>query len=433
MTKPAKGIFAKLRRTQVEPLPEPELEPQRLTALRQRAAVAENPDLVNFNDDSVGDDNAPGRGLQPVVLVRKARDASTVWTDASSWFGGLPKLGAIAWPQGADGRPLPFAAQVAVADIAAVRPDSLLPAGGSLAFFLGEGAVIHVPEGVTQFSAAPADLPLAYDEGGHAFPEVETLLGHTLFPFWPVEPVALILPPDLRDPADAGQHDAIRSAMEAALPAELSRRGHAFDAAALPEHIWGGPVPVWWHGVDHFIVQLSLALDRTDNGASDGQRDGLSALIGALDGFAADRDLWAQLTAEEREVFAEALENAWQQFDGLLHPPAPRRIEELATLSLRAMIAGDAEAFAALPEPVRDLLNHDYRLPVDSLPQMFGLGADIGNAGHDHLGDVLLLQLPYDDMAEWRFGDNGTFRFWIGPEALAERNWGAAELTFDTH
>jgi hypothetical protein len=429
MNSPARNILAKLRRTPTEPLPEPELAPERLVALRFRAAAAEDPDLLNFNADSNGEESTQGGALQPVVLVRKAREADTVWTDATSWFGGLPKLGAIEWPRDSDGYPLPFAGQIGVADIAAVRPNSLLPSTGSLAFFLGEGAVIYVPAGVTQFTQAPDDLAPSFDEGGFPFPAEESPFNRLLFPFWPVEPVALILPANLRDPSDTERHEEIYEAMDAALPTELARREIHFSAASLPEDAWDGPMPIWWHGVDHLLGHLRLALAH----ASGGQQDGLAALIGALEGFAAERDPWEPLSPEENEVFVEALDNAWQQFDGVLHHPAPRDVKDLATLSLRAMISGEAEAFAALPVPARDALNRDYRMPIGALPQMFGLGADIQNAVLEHIDDVLLLQLPYDDMMEWRFGDNGAFQFWISPADLAERRFDVATLTFDGH
>lgn len=397
MAKPAKGIFAKLRRAPAEPIPEPELGPQKLAALRLRAAVAEDPDLAAARVDEV-QALAPASqdiDLQPVALVRAARHAGTDWTDAASWFGGLPKLGAIAWPTGSDGAPLPFAAQIALADIASTHAGGQALSGGSLAFFLGDGAVIHVPEGVSQPSAAPADLAPAYDEGGRTFPKGETLLSRAVFPFWPVEPIL---------PSQAGQPP----------------RG-PFHAAGMPAGAWDGPVPVWWHGVDHLIAQLGLVLDRAGEDTSEGQRDGLSALVGALDGFAAERDPWAQLSSEEREVFAEALDNAWQQFGGLLDGPVPRTIEDLATLSLRAMTTGDAEAFAALPAPVREVINGDYRQPVGGLPRMF--------ERDEHSGGVLLLELPEDDMMEWRFG--GAFQFRISPGDLAERRWDTAVMTFE--
>jgi uncharacterized protein YwqG len=48
-------------------------------------------------------------------------------------------------------------------------------------------------------------------------------------------------------------------------------------------------------------------------------------------------------------------------------------------------------------------------------------------------GNVLLLQLVYDDMMHWRFGDMGAFQFWIPPDDLARGNWAAVRVTFECH
>jgi uncharacterized protein YwqG len=45
----------------------------------------------------------------------------------------------------------------------------------------------------------------------------------------------------------------------------------------------------------------------------------------------------------------------------------------------------------------------------------------------------MLLQLVYDDMMHWRFGDNGAYQFWISPEDLVRGNWAAAHVTFECH
>lgn len=391
MNKPVKGLLGKLRRAEPAGEPEPELGAERIAALRIRAAVAEDPCLA---EDQTGED-----GLKPVVLARSARGADGQWVHAASWFGGLPKLGAIAWPVGADGLPLPFAAQVSLAEIAAASPCNPLPDNGSLAFFLGDGAVIHVPEGVSQFTPLPQqDMAVSL--------------------YWPVEAVPLTLPAESEEPATAG--DAIGAALAALLP----RRDAPFTPAEVD---WNGPVPVWWHGVDYLIDELRLALT---GATASGQRDSLSALIGALAGFAADRNPWDRLNPEERDVFVEALDNAWQQFPTLLeHPPVPRHVDDLAAVSIRAMMTGEGRAFAALPDSARERINRDYRLPPHGVAQMFGPPMETEGAPRREGDAVLLLQLPSDDMMDWDFGD-GVYQFWIDPEALAARNWQTVRLTF---
>jgi len=45
----------------------------------------------------------------------------------------------------------------------------------------------------------------------------------------------------------------------------------------------------------------------------------------------------------------------------------------------------------------------------------------------------MLLQLVYDDMMHWDFGDMGAFQFWISPDELAHGNWAAVRVTFEGH
>jgi len=45
----------------------------------------------------------------------------------------------------------------------------------------------------------------------------------------------------------------------------------------------------------------------------------------------------------------------------------------------------------------------------------------------------MLLQLSYDYLLFWRFGDCGAYQFWIAPDDLKRGNWSAARLTFEGH
>jgi uncharacterized protein YwqG len=66
---------------------------------------------------------------------------------------------------------------------------------------------------------------------------------------------------------------------------------------------------------------------------------------------------------------------------------------------------------------------------------MFGRGVEIqgDSCAMREEGYVMLLQLHYDDLMHWRFGDCGVYQFWISPEDLAKRNWAAAKMTFECH
>lgn len=113
--------------------------------------------------------------------------------EATSWLGGLPCVPAgFAWPNGNDGRPLNFIAQI---DLAALKPEPStgarapgLPTEGALLVFIGDGyavRVVSVPE-MTHAAQAipPADLADVSEQGfwGEG----------TTFARWPVDPVAYI-------------------------------------------------------------------------------------------------------------------------------------------------------------------------------------------------------------------------------------------------
>jgi uncharacterized protein YwqG len=62
---------------------------------------------------------------------------------------------------------------------------------------------------------------------------------------------------------------------------------------------------------------------------------------------------------------------------------------------------------------------------------MFGLAGVKQTNLYEHLGDLLLLQLSYDDMNEWRFGDLGLWHFWLSRADAAARRWDKVTLTFE--
>lgn len=397
---------------------------------------------------------APAVSRAPVVLVRKPRLPGRDWFDDASWLGGLPRLGDALWPRGAAGEPLPFAAQVDLADIAAAFPGADLPREGSLAFFLGTGAVVAVPAGPWDFAAPPEDLPPAYDEGGLPFPPAPNRFSRWFFPFWPVDPVALNLPGEAPVDEDAVTVQAARHA---------GGRDHPFYAAGV-----GEPVErLWWHAIIHLADGLHEALDasarplalRRDALASrraallrleadagtdpeaiedardavamvvaeleelEDQRAALPAMAEALDQFVAGRDPWTALEADELAIAGEILAELHERYGELVRYHVPGTLADLATISLRAMMSGPPDVFAAMPDDVLARINRDYRLtPVERQHRMFGPG--------DAPGEILLLQLAYDDMMEWCWGETGAWRFTIPEDAAAAGNWSAARLSF---
>lgn len=427
---------------------------ERLTRVRDRVEAWE-PDAILVQKTApdpaarlLTPQEAPDRTAPPpppVVLARKPRERTRDWWQDRSWFGGLPRLGSAAWPRGLDGMPLPFAAQINLAEVAAACPESPLPHEGSLAFFLGEGAVIHVADGDHAPTEPPEGLPPAYDEGSYPLPERASHTTRPLFPFWPVEPIGLPLPEVLRCHADEEQHEEIRAAQGALLGDRLPLREFAFSVYSARNEAIEGADDLWWFGVQHLVASLRNALDGAPRLIAMSEEAGDQAAVAererqarelptfaaALENLAAGRDPWAVLDDEERDVVRQALRALRNEFADLVRHHVPHSTDALADLCIRRMITGDDTALAALPDAMLAFINERYRLTSQDPHQMFGLAGVKQSNLYDHLDDLLLLQLSYDDMNEWRFGDMGLWHFWIGPDHATAGRWDKATLTFE--
>lgn len=417
-----------------------------------------------------------GQRVDPIAIIRKARDKDRDWSNDRSWFGGLPKLGGQAWPRGKDGLPLPFVAQLDLAEIAAANPDTPLPREGSLAFFINEGAVLHVPPGDHQPTPAPDDLPHAYEEDGYPLPEVRSPLTHSLFPFWPVEPARMRLPEDLPPVSeDEDDLEIIDAAQIAASAAITPRREYAFSTGGRLTEGIAGAETMWWYGAGLVLRQLQAALayvpraiagressiakgkeyqarllaapeldekaladsrdwkerNRADIPKIEAEGRGLAEFAARFETFVAGRDPWSEMTAEEAALLKEVMETARRDFEQLCRFHVSLSLRDVRNATIRRMITGDQRAAAAIPDAVLALLNEQYRLPTSWQHQMFGLGGCRQTNRYDHMCDHLLLQIVYDDLPEFRFGDMGLYQFWISPENLAAGRWDQVQLTFE--
>jgi len=146
------------------------------------------------------------------------------------------------------------------------------------------------------------------------------------------------------------------------------------------------------------------------------------------------RDPWALMEPAEVEHLDAQIKPAAEEFRDFAGSYVPTRRKDLETLTLITM-ASDPRGYAALPEPVRALINRDYLLPGGGWHQMFGRGVEIqgDSSAMREDGYIMLLQLTYDDLMHWRFGDNGAYQFWISPADLDKRNWLASKMTFECH
>ncbi|BCW90113.1 hypothetical protein sos41_32810 [Alphaproteobacteria bacterium SO-S41] len=425
----------------------------------------------------------------PVVVSLKPRDPNPRWHDARSWFGGQPRLGGQPWPRGRkSGQALPFAAQLDLAELAAAHPDSPLPKSGSLAFFLDEGAVVFVPDRADRTpTPTPANAVGCYEPEGDIFPQKPSPYTRFAFPFWPIAFTTLGVSGDMPDFDDDDSVEGLQEALSAAVAAAFEKREFFFTAKQAIVAAGETVMPFWWHGpltyAEHLRIaqfhagdverarrpylekarsevvrltpkkrfslfgtrptppdpalekaQKELARAEAQDARYRRQLAGFDAFIAEADAFAAGRDPWTPMTPAEVEAFRALFKRGRTEFEDIARYRTPHSPEDIATSTMLAMMTGDETAFAALPVPYRDYINTRYRLTSSGWHQIFGLGVDIqGSAISENVDNHLLLQLMYDDMVAWRFGDMGAFQFWITPEALAARDWNAASLTFECH
>lgn len=417
-----------------------------------------------------------GQRVDPIAIIRKPREKDRDWSHDRSWFGGLPRLGGQAWPRGKTGLPLPFVAQLDLAEIADANPDTPLPREGSLAFFINDGAVIFVPAGDHPPTPAPEDLPHAFEEDGYPLPEARSPLTHPLFPFWPVEPARMRLPDDLPPVSeDEDDLEIIDAAQIAASAAITPRRKYAFSTGgSLTEGIKGADT-LWWYSASLVLRQLQAALaylpraiagreasiakgqeyqarllaapqldekaladsraweerNRADIPKIEAEGRALAEFAARFETFVGGRDPWSEMTAEETALVKDVMEAARRDFAELCRYNVSSSLRHVRDATIRHMITGDQRAAAAIPDAVLALLNENYRLPTSWQHQMFGLGGCRQTNRYDHMCDHLLLQIVYDDLPEFRFGDMGLYQFWISPENLAAGRWDQVQLTFE--
>ena len=419
--------------------------------------------------------------LPTLIVSRRPRQVGTPWTGATSWFGGDPRMGSLSWPRAkATQKPMTFVAQIDLADIAGAGAMGL-PTDGALAFFVGGtegGAVLEVtPTGTRIPTSPPPDAAVALADNGEVLPDAADAVGDVRFPSWPVELTAL----PIRDGADEEE-------LAAAVNQRFKRRQYFFSAKEAYKALGITEKPFWWHSAQLYAKALRAAL-RSEPRILGYQRKhlepmrakvaklkgtGIAALLGLMpraerealnkaqdelakaEGRVAelerlmplfaefvrevgdrvgDKNPWQIMTRAEVEHLEAIYKRGRTEFERFVRYGLLGRLDDIETATLRAlMTTADEKAHAALPQAVRALINEQYLLPTGSWHQMFGKGVEIqGNAAAENEGNVMLLQLVYDDLIDWRFGDMGAFQFWIPPEDLRRRNWSGVRVTFECH
>jgi hypothetical protein len=354
-------------------------------------------------------------------------------------------------------------------------------------------ALVHVPrEGLGKPTEPPPDAPAVLEPGGDIFPANFDDAAPRLFPRWPVAITALDVdlevPPDGDQEAQAEAIEALVEAQVAAVERLFTRRKYFFTAKDAYKLLGDAPRPFWWHSAQHYAAGLRRALRAMPERVEGRRRDleaaraqlarlrptgdtGVRSALGfrsnepsaevkkaedavtrretllaeleqpsvEFERFVRDvgdwvrgTDPWQPMPPEAVETLASTVERGRTAFGEFTRYYTPRSLEDLGTETLVVLATADDRAYATMPEAIRTLINTEYLLPTGSWHQMFGRGVDIqGNAAYENAGNVMLLQLVYDDMMLWKFGDMGAFQFWIPPDDLGRGNWAAVRVTFE--
>lgn len=354
------------------------------------------------------------------------------------------------------------------------------------------GTVVHVPRSQLGMpTEPPRDARAVLNPNGDIFPDTFDEEAPRLFPYWPVEMTALEVEL-VKSDADENyeQYEKERAALNDAVGRHFFRR-QFFLTADHAYKLLGGDVPrrFWWHSAQYYAACLRRVLHdmpqrdyrRRSLEAARTRRESLrpNAVTGVwkllglrseppseeakkaeayvasletqlaelesvvpefesfvrdVDGWAKGKDPWEFMLPEAVEVLASKFERGKKVFEEFTRFYTPQFLDHLETETLLALATADDRAYASMPEPLRTLINTQYLLPSSSWHQMFGRGVDIqSNAAYENEGNVMLLQLVYDDMIQWKFGDMGAYQFWIPPDDLAKGNWSAVRMTFEAH
>ena len=140
------------------------------------------------------------------------------------------------------------------------------------------------------------------------------------------------------------------------------------------------------------------------------------------------------MDADDAASLVAAHQGCRKEFEALLRWKIPVNLENLETITLNRLLGGEDDVYATLPAGAREMVNREHLLPPGPGHQMFGQFVTIqSSAAEENYDRFMLLQLSYDYLQFWNFGDAGAYQFWIKPDDLKRGNWSAARLTFECH
>jgi len=302
-----------------------------------------------------------------------------------------------------------FAAQLDLAELSKVGAGAILPASGSLAFFVGlESRVIYIPVGSPAPTPPPDDLDVLGNVIGHGALTrgiVPDERGNVL-PHWPVEFVKL----DVEAPESlASVNAAIEAHFDIPKPAAVSHK------ALVKER---GPKGLYFQdSAWRFAQSLRNCL-----AAAKGS-DHARSFTKEVEQWAQSRPRWEPMANEDIErLTAYHGELRGNSFYKGHH--AYWTLDYLFDDTLLAMVRGPDDVFLRLPSDVREIINRDIARNRPSY-QIFGAGWRLQTVAEENEDKYLLLQITDgDDIVPTVY--SGDVQFFIAPADLAAGRWDAA-------
>lgn len=388
-----------------------------------------------------------------IVVRRRQRYDEEAWQGARSWLGGLPHIRLEEWPRHRHTRaPLLHLAQINFADIPAGPWSSYLPQTGALSFFYDvdtiesheSPTVVYIPNPEKCNLCQPPDdcPPLGgkdYWRREHVNRDRTRIQdAHRVMSCWPVDFVPVKCEETWSD--DHGREVIFDPPLDSIL-------GPQPDYIITPPPKNGprhAPVclmnEVPWEAARRVVVAVQnnarfepaedlepglAAKFKEIGGGARRRQEAIRAFVDQWRPLTSANDPYALMSEDQALSFSESI---WVlRRSKTLSPRRSYGVTELKAAGRDVyieMLLGSRDMYEKIPPQVRDRVHNEWRQSLsDGSHQIFGLGRDLQGYLGEMDSHLLLLELNYDPIMNWEWGDLGVIQFFITPEDLAARNW----------
>jgi len=180
-------------------------------------------------------------------------------------------------------------------------------------------------------------------------------------------------------------------------------------------------------------IEVRIAANQAQLEKLDEQEREFRRFVDEVAEWTKGHDPWEFMPPADTEKLSQLMQRGDKELRPFTGVYASRSLTAPEKTTLLTLASADERAYATLPERARNFINQNCLLPPNVWHQMFGYPLNIQGARDDNSDKHLLLQLTYDDLMFWGFGDNGVYQFWSSPDDLEKRNWAAVNMTFECH